>query len=167
MLDLGKELGADVNFFINRSGIQYGEHYGEKLTPLKFRGNYYIILIYPDIHISTKDNYKKLKPSDFNNGEIHLKNMLSAIRKKNVDKLISNIYNIFEKGTVKLYPIIKEVKEDLSARGVENALMSGSGSAVYGLIRDRIKAKKILKILKKKYKKIYLVKPYYDGVQIV
>ncbi len=166
ILKLGMSIGSDVNFFLNGCKTQIGEGYGNILSPISTNFKYYIILIYPDIHISTKENYKMLSKNMFKKGEKYLDEIYSAIKEKKVDKLINNLYNIFEYNTFKRYYEIKEIKEELLKEGANNALMSGSGSSVYAICKEKNKAKKIYKKLKKKYKNIYLIAPYYGDVQI-
>ena len=62
----------------------------------------------------------------------------------------------FEAVIMKKYPIIKKIKYDLIKNNALNALMSGSGSAVFGLFESKNKAKKAYPKLRKKYYFAYL-----------
>ncbi len=158
-------IGSDTLFFIN-GGIQFGIHYGEMLERTDAKFNYYILLVYPGFSISTKEAYNLLEPSLFRKGGNRLKNIINAIDEKNLDKLISNLYNIFEMTEFKRYSILAEIKRSLIEEGAENAILSGTGSTVYGIFKERGEAEDALKRLTSRYQKVILTEPLYEGIKI-
>ena len=50
--------------------------------------------------------------------------------------------NILEEVTVKEYPVITKIKDNLISNGALNAMMSGSGPTVFALFQERAGAKK-------------------------
>lgn len=110
--ELAAELGSDVPFFIKNTP-QIARGRGEILSSAEniFQGKY-IIIIKPDIHISTREAYEGVRPRI---PEV-------AMRE-----------NAFEPALFDKYPVLKEVKASLIAHGAVYASMSGSGSAIYGI----------------------------------
>ena len=61
--------------------------------------------------------------------------------------LCNNMYNVLEQVTTEKYSEIKTIKSKLINLGAQAALMTGSGSAVFGLFYDESKAKHAYKTL--------------------
>ena len=143
LIRLGKDIGADVPFFIF-GGAQQVSGIGEKLKKIKikFLKDYFILVVYPQIHISTKWAYSKMikhLPSNKNNNKFP-----SLLNKGNL-KLLEND---FEKVVFRTYPEISKIKQALIDSGAVYASLSGSGSAMFGFfsnMRDLIKSQKLLK----------------------
>ena len=126
------QLGSDCPFFI-QNNPQMAEGRGEKLTPfpIDLSGNW-LYLIHPGIHIGTKEAYGGIQPKL---SEKDLKTILS-----DQSSWKSQLVNDFEKGVFANHPEIATIKEKLYAAGAWYAAMSGSGSAVFGLFKDRPEA---------------------------
>ena len=137
LISMGLSLGADVPFLIFRkpaivSGI------GEKIESFHGLPNRHLLLIYPGLSISTAEVFKKydLRLTKIKN-KIKIKILL-----KDAIKFESLLWNDLETITVPGYPEIYDAKKALLSQGAQGALMTGSGSAVFGLFSDSIKAKK-------------------------
>ncbi len=99
---------------------------------------YKIILIFPNINVSTKLAYSKFTKNDFNKSDIfYIKNALYNKENKNneidFNDLYSHTYNIFEKNVFKIEPKIKEYKEKAENEIKRKICMSGSGSSLFAL----------------------------------
>lgn len=123
-------LGSDCPFFItNKASLVTGV--GTDIHPLEFLDlqDYSICVLVPDITISTKEAYQAIDTYE------HQSQLI-----KNIDLDIHNwhkvLYNSFEKGIIKKYPVIGRIKDELYAKGAIYASMSGSGSAVYGIFEN-------------------------------
>lgn len=119
------ELGSDVPFFLNPSPA-VGTSRGEILTPINYKIDFPILIVNPGIHVSTKDAFANVSPkvSEFNY------NRIKGLR---VSEYNRYIFNDFEESIFKVYPEIKKIKELMISSGAIFALMSGTGSSVYGL----------------------------------
>jgi 4-diphosphocytidyl-2-C-methyl-D-erythritol kinase len=131
LMEIGAGLGADVPFFIFgktawASGI--GDRLAEAppLPPCRF------VLIHPGFEISTKSVYQGLNLGLTKQGFNY-----SIPRFSTAEDLIRGLTNDLEKVTVKLHPVLDEVKALLLASGARGALMSGSGPTVFGIFTDR------------------------------
>jgi 4-diphosphocytidyl-2C-methyl-D-erythritol kinase len=123
-------LGADCPFFIRNKPI-FAEGTGNEFSPIKLSlRNYYLILIKPEIFISTKEAFAGITPAK---PEIPLKEIIKMPVTQWKDVLI----NDFEKNICKNHPEIKQVKDNLYAHGAIYASMSGSGSSVFGIFEEK------------------------------
>jgi len=147
---IGLKLGADVPFFI-KGGCAWAEGKGELLTPMEpLLKNGSILLIYPQIHISTPDAYRKLN--------LNLTNLSNNIIFAEVSKpgvslsgIRAGLINDFESVVFKEYPEIGHIKELLLCEGADFAAMSGSGSAVFGFFTNENMIKKLIGKLDRNY----------------
>ncbi len=120
------KLGADCPVFIRNKPV-YAEGIGNEFSPISLSlKNYYLVLIKPDIFVSTPEAYSLVtprKPAENLQKLVHL----PVSEWKNV------IVNDFESSVFKRYPRIEQIKNQLYADGALYASMSGSGSSVYGI----------------------------------
>lgn len=131
------KFGADIPFFI-KGGLSWVSGIGEKIYSFDFTFPYKIILIFPNINVSTKLAYSKFTENDFNKSDIfYIKNLLEdfAVKNKeiNFEDLYSHTYNIFEKNVFNIEPKIKEYKEKAENEIKRKICMSGSGSSLFAL----------------------------------
>ena len=121
-------LGADCAFFI-RNTPTYAEGIGNIFSPisLSLKG-YQIVLVKPDIFVSTRDAFAQIKP---HRQEIPLKEVI----KQPIEEWKERMVNDFEESVFPQFPAIKEIKEKLYEAGAIYAAMTGSGSSVFGLFR--------------------------------
>lgn len=132
LIELASTLGADCPFFIYNRPM-YAEGIGERMEDIDISlKDYHIVLIKPDIFISTKDAFSKIIPAQ---PELNLR----TIAKLSVEEWKGLMINDFEKSIAKSFPEIEEIKNKLYALGAIYASMSGSGSSVYGIFRNKIK----------------------------
>ncbi len=124
------ELGADCPFFIRNQPV-FATGIGNIFTPveLSLRG-YYLLLVKPDIAVSTPDAYAGITPSkpQFS---------LPELVKKPIKEWKESVVNDFEKTVFSKFPAIGELKEQIYNLGATYASMSGSGSSVYGIFKTK------------------------------
>ena len=142
---LGVTLGADIPFCIE-GGTYLSEGIGEVLSKLKDAPDCFIVLVKPDINVSTKFVYDNLI---LNEETVHpdVDAMLNAIETGSIKRVADCLDNLLATVTEKEYPIIVDIKNILKENGALNAIMSGSGPTVFGLFDDEEKAKEALSIL--------------------
>ena len=127
ILAIALELGSDVPFFLEPSPCEIKGR-GEKIKPLLEFPKLFLIIIKPPLSISTKEAYKKCLPKK----QTNLPNVCS------IDDLKSYFQNQFETSLLVQYPVLSELKTLLLENGAFGALVSGSGSAVFGAYYDKI-----------------------------
>lgn len=138
ILSLAARLGADVPFFLE-GGLCLGEGRGDVLTPLPDLPLFYCVLLLPSQVISTADVYARVRLTSPTKGS-KIKRFLT----RREIGLIERLENTLEETVFGLYPRLKEYKDFFLAREAVLSLMSGSGSCVYGLYRDRERAEQAL-----------------------
>lgn len=132
----GLILGSDVPFFI-KPRPSFAEGRGEILTLLEnFDIPFYVLIINPGIHISTKLAYENIKPKD---SKYNLRTLQKTIW-EDIPSAIRYITNDFEEYVFNSYPEIEQIKEKLYLAGSKFTLMSGSGSTIYGIFDNFEKA---------------------------
>ena len=134
MAKLGSNLGADIPFCIyNKLCIAKGK--GEELVFLKHKLKYRVLLVYPNIKVSTKDIFSKVNDDKF--VDVKISNMSNAIFNKNFTLITKELFNALEPIAFEMYPKIREIKHHFIEVGLNAALMSGSGSSVFALSSDK------------------------------
>ena len=154
---LAIELGSDVPYFLNPVS-SYAESRGELLYPLNIDIPYPILIINPRITIDTAWAFKNIKPVT------PVKNLRQIFQESLVDfdKLNSYVKNDFEEVVFNEFPLLKHIKEELYNQGAEFALMSGTGSTVYGIFSNLQKAHWAEEFFKQNYF-TYLNNPFTKG----
>lgn len=135
LMEIGVKLGADVPFFIFKK-TALAEGIGEKLTALEGMPLLWIVLVNPNVHVSTAWVYQNLQLT--NKRELPI---IPCFYKEAAD-ICAILANDLEAVTVQRVPVITEIEERLIAEGACGALMSGSGSTVFGVFEDEQAARK-------------------------
>ena len=156
LIALSAELGSDVPFFLI-SPFAIGTGKGEILEPIKNPINLYVLMIYPNLPLSTPWVYGnlKLKLTKHKNNISILTNFLM---RSDFAQLGAGLYNDLEPIVFKRYPEILEIKNELLRSGAGGALLSGSGSTVFGIFDNPDLAKKALARFAGKKHKVFLAK---------
>lgn len=164
LMALGIKLGADVPYCL-LMGTALSEGIGEILTPLPSMPHCYILLVKPNVSISTKHVYENLLLDENNTRHPDISSMINALEGNDIHKLTSYMDNILETVTAKEYPVIEKIKATMKENGALASLMSGSGPTVFGIFKDYIEAEKAYRFFRSsRYgKQIYLTKPYFPA----
>ena len=131
MEEYAVKLGADCAFFIRNKPV-FATGIGNLFEPveLSLKG-YHIILIKPDIFVSTRDAFAEIKP-------VRPAVSLKEIVKQPMETWKNSMKNDFEDSVFKKFPEIAAIKDELDDLGAVYAAMSGSGSSVYGIFKATI-----------------------------
>lgn len=142
MLNYARQLGSDCPFFvINKPVLAYekGDKFAE--IDLNLKG-YFLVLVYPNVQISTQQVYSMIIPKKPHTS-------IKDVIKLPITEWKNFLFNDFEPLIFKKYPLIKEIKTQLYNLGAIYASMTGSGSAVYGIFKDKI-------LIPEKFKKYFI-----------
>ena len=153
---MAARLGSDVPFFL-RGGTALARGRGEILTPLKMGADFHLVVVKPDLSISTAWAYGQLKiPLTLNSKFVKL-NSLKEI--DTLDQVLPLLDNDLEKAVGATYALIAEIKSDLVSKGAIAAAMSGSGSAVYGIVSSRGAARQLAQRMRRDRWQVFVVRP--------
>ena len=130
MIGYAARLGADCAFFIKSTSC-YAEGIGERMQPiaLDLKG-WYIGVVRPDIPVPTKEAFSRIRPH-------YPEKCCKDVVTKPVETWREALTNDFEESVFALHPEIGTVKEKLYKTGATYAAMSGSGSALFGLFKEK------------------------------
>ena len=138
---IAAELGSDVPFFVGEAGLALGRGRGEVLRPLPPLAEAHLVIGCPPVHVATSEAFAALARDREREGgrasEGHAERPLLAdplpTRWAQVAELAGND---FEPTVVRDYPLVGQALDTVRATRPVFALLSGSGSAVFGLYAD-------------------------------
>jgi len=134
LIPLASRLGSDVPFFLH-GGTALGTGRGEKIHPLPDPPREHLVVIYPGIQVSTAEAYRSLNLGLTSSTEDH-RIQVFRCQVEGKRSFLTGIFNDFEKSILAAYPSIREAKSFLEAQGATAALLSGSGSSVFGFFTN-------------------------------
>jgi len=133
LMAVGQQLGSDVPFFL-LGGRAAGIGRGTELFPLPDGPAARALLVAPEVHVSTAAAYRALSPG-----------LTTELQQNKIFSFQSQAWDVspgvsaendFEPAVFAQYPRLAELKQRLLRAGAAPALMTGSGSALFGLFRD-------------------------------
>ncbi|KWT84142.1 4-diphosphocytidyl-2-C-methyl-D-erythritol kinase [Candidatus Magnetominusculus xianensis] len=135
---MAAELGSDVPFFIS-GGFAVVEGRGEKVIPHKVNSTISLLLIHPPFPISTAWAYGQFAGRGFtaipDPGQLR-DNLITALESYDFKCLAGCMKNDIEDVLKDRFPAIQEIEKAMLKAGAEAAMLSGSGSAVFGVFKD-------------------------------
>lgn len=138
---LAAELGSDVPFFLYDSPA-FCKGRGEIVEPLRLGCELGVLLINPGFGISTRWAYdqlaaeRKAMPTPQRSNAPALQDFLAALCSRDTAAIQRGLVNSLESPCLKKYPLLALLKDSLLRHGALGAMMSGSGSTVFGLTRN-------------------------------
>lgn len=152
---LALKLGADVPFSL-KNVPAHVEGIGEKVTPIKIKKQYHVVVIKPKQGLSTKTVFEECDKCEMKHGNVN--DVLKALETGNDALLAKSVFNSLEDVSMKLCPEVAKVKEMMKKDGFKIVLMTGSGSCVFALTTNYTLAlSKYLKYEHKGYE-VYLTR---------
>ena len=157
LAELGAQVGSDVPF-CTVCGTAMVEGRGERLRKLPDMPDCFFVVCKPDFSASTPELYKKLDESVIAR---HPDNqaMESALLAGDLQKVCENIWNVFDPVVTQDHLEINYIKSIFNTYGAVGYQMTGSGSAVFGIVTDFEYAAVICNMLKDNYPMVYIAKP--------
>jgi 4-diphosphocytidyl-2-C-methyl-D-erythritol kinase len=144
LIDLAGQLGSDVPFFLF-GGRAAAIGRGTELFPLPDLPAQFGVLAAPEIHVSTAGAYRALGARLTN--PLHPNKIVSFQSQLWEPGCAGTGVNDFEAVVFEAHPQLKSIKTKLMKAGASSALMTGSGSAVFGLFPNRGVAARAVKLL--------------------
>lgn len=136
LLEYAAELGSDCPFFIHQQEALV-EGRGELITPIHLNLHEYFILVhYPDLHVSTKDAYEGLTFGQGNSAFQEHPESTKSVFSEHPKEWQGKVHNHFEATIFRKHSTIAKAKEKMINKGAVYASMSGSGSSVYGIFEN-------------------------------
>jgi len=144
LVELGKKLGADVPFFFE-GGLCLGLERGDQVFPLPDLRTHFCVLALPPFPIRTAFIYQNLL----------LQSLTSKDKESKMNRFLKTqefgfLENKLEETVFSFYPQLKDFKSLFQSQGAELSLVTGTGSAVFGLFKEKEKAEKCLEKIKER-----------------
>ncbi len=153
LLRIASELGSDVAFFVLKTTNAIGTGRGEKLKKISLRApKRWYCLVKPPFGISTQEAYAGLSRLRLTQPSTDVKMLIRSIQKGDAKSLAGLLNNSLELVLNKRVIEINKIKDKLVLNGAKVALMSGSGSSVFGLFDSKPKAEWAARKLRKENK---------------
>ncbi|NIR50371.1 4-(cytidine 5'-diphospho)-2-C-methyl-D-erythritol kinase [candidate division KSB1 bacterium] len=149
LLDLASQLGSDVPFFIE-GGLAVARGRGERLYFCEQILDKPVLLVYPRINISTAWAYNELNLGLTMN-EKNIKLGHFKVKEFNNVDFYQEFKNDFEKVVFEKFPLLQKIKEQISEKNSLFSGLSGSGSTLFGIFRERHEALEAKRFFEKKY----------------
>ena len=156
LLELGASLGADIPFCI-MGGTVLASGIGEKLRRLSPLPKMKLLIVKPKAGLSTKKVYESLDIEGLNRAGFKHKDvreMVSVIEsdeadKTKIERIAERLNNILEVPSIRLLPLISDIKQKMLENNCLGALMSGSGTAIFGIYENDEDIQKTKEILER------------------
>jgi 4-diphosphocytidyl-2-C-methyl-D-erythritol kinase len=133
LLSVGAALGSDVPFFL-MGGTALGIGRGEEIQSVAEPPTSSLLVIYPGLSISTSQAYGSLKMVlTYPHPLLKISRLCDQVHNS---PYLTEAFNDFEASILPAYQTIREAKESLIELGATAALLSGSGSSVFGFFKD-------------------------------
>lgn len=131
---IGKEVGADIPFCIYEK-LAVVRGIGEKLEFIDSDFDCYLLLVKPKKGVSTAKSFQSLDIPH----AIHpnIENMKKGIENNHYQQVVQSLGNTLEAPSIAMVKEIEEIKKDMLEYGFDGALMSGSGSCVFGMTKNK------------------------------
>lgn len=162
MINMASEIGSDVPFCLVGGCVQ-ATGSGTQMRSISSLSNCFLVVVKPEVSICTRKAYALFDDFDISEFKNH-NNLIKSLCESDINGISKNIFNRFEE--IINNSEISLIKEKLRFNGALGAAMSGSGSAVFGIFKDKSTALKCLNKLEKNYKQVFLCEPIEHGVYV-
>lgn len=151
---LASGIGSDVAFCIS-GGTILATGRGEILLPLPSLPDCNIVVCKPEFSVSTPELFKKLDSVKL---RCHPDSagICEALIDGDLHKLARRMYNVFEDVPDRRMSSVAAIKNRMLDCGALGSIMTGTGSAVFGIFPDLKTAEATYKTLSAEYKSVYL-----------
>ena len=153
---LGLRLGADIPFCL-RGGLARTRGIGEQLEPLPCGRFYSLVLVQPCRGLSTRDVFEAFHASE-SLQHPRTDEAASALASGDLALLRKSLDNVLQPVSVRFRPEIGQAVQRLKEAGADIALMTGSGSAVFGVFRTPARARAAFTALSHVWRSVFLAR---------
>lgn len=155
LVRLAAEIGSDVPFFLE-GGTCLVTGRGEHVRRMKDLPRLHVVIVFPGFQVPTAWAYSRLnlaltKRSGYS--KIMVRSFGSA---DGPARIASLLCNDLERPVISRHRRIEAAKRELVEAGAFGSIMSGSGSAVFGIFKDVVSARKAWGCLRSRWPGCYL-----------
>lgn len=158
LCEIGVKVGADVPFCVH-GGTMLSEGIGDRLTSLKNIEGVDILIAKPEDGIFTSQVYNNLDLENIQNRP-DTDGLINSLEKGHMRDFYNGLKNVLEPIAMGMVKDVVRLKDELNNLGAIKSLMSGSGSAVFGVFEDETIAKKAFDSLSAQGVECYLTRTW-------
>ena len=147
---LSEQVGSDVAFCV-AGGTALARGRGEILEPLPPLPDCRIVICKPEFSISTPELFRKLDSAPLRHHP-DTAGILEALRQGDLRALCRRMYNVFEDVGDRRMRTVAQIKSRMLDHGALGAIMTGTGSAVFGIFTDEAAAETAAGELRQEYR---------------
>lgn len=157
LAELGGAVGSDVPF-CTLCGTALVEGRGERLRKLPDMPDCVFVVCKPEFSASTPELYKKLDETAI---AVRPDNraMESALLEGDLGKVAGQVFNVFDPVVTAEHLELNYIKSIMNSYGSLGQQMTGSGSAVFGIMPNFEYAAVVCNMLKDNYPQVFIAKP--------
>ena len=150
MITAAEKIGSDVAF-CTVGGTMLAEGRGERLTALPPMPECAYVIVMPEFSVSTPELFRKI---DGKKLRCHpdTSGIVAALGAGDLRGICRRMYNVFEDVGDRRMRTIAEIKNRLLDCGALGAVMTGTGSAVFGVFEEEKTARETAAVMKKEYR---------------
>ncbi len=162
---IGLTLGADVPFCL-RGGLTRTTGIGESMQPLPCGKHYHLVVIQPCRGLSTGAVFTAYHEKE-NIPRPATEDARLALEKGDSALLAASLGNVLQAVSQDMRPAIGEAIEELKKQGAFTALMTGSGSAVFGVFEDEDQARAVARELRRRWRSTFYCQTCQESIVIL
>lgn len=147
LCEIGQSVGSDIPFCLRNISARVEEK-GNKIKPIKNKSHFEVLILFPKKSLSTKEVYQKYDQVG-SSSQADIEGIIEALGSDDQNKLFDSMANQLEEAAKALYPQLEDCKKVLLNEGFEKVFMTGSGSAIFTLSKNK-------KLVKKAYDNLSL-----------
>ena len=157
LVELGRQLGSDVPFFLYQTSWALGRGRGDLIRPLDLPVRLQHVLVVPRLKMYSREVFTRLNLQlTKTNDNVNI--LLRYLKKNNIIKAADLFSNDLEGSILRIRPNLLKVQKRLLSSGVVGASFSGSGPAVFGIVSSQLQAESAVAQVGKYYRKVFAVK---------
>lgn len=149
LIKLSEKVGSDVPYCV-MGGTALAEGRGEILTRLRPMPECTFLICKPDFSISTPEFFRALDKVRIRTHP-DTKGVLEAVENGDLRGICRRMYNVFEDIDDRRLRTVFDIKSKLLSHGALGAVMTGTGSAVYGIFESADEPEDLRKELENEY----------------
>jgi len=143
---IASELGSDINFFLSPES-QIATDRGIVLRPINFQIPAWIVTVFPAVTVPTGWAYQQITPKSGYSETLDV--LLSRLT--DISDYSGSVVNDFDDPISSQKPEIQNIKDQLVTSGADYVSLSGSGSACFGLYKQKSQAESAFRMFRKNY----------------
>lgn len=152
---LALSIGSDVPFCLYNKTCRV-EGIGEKLTPIKVKHPYHVLIVKPNVGLSTRSVYEAFDMCECEIKHPNIEELINALEIDDEDKIEKNLINVLSVPAIKALPLIQELLDKMKIMGLKLSGMSGTGSACFAIHKDKKLLERAFNIFNKDNYECYL-----------